>query len=116
MDARSKLTKIYTWYSDRVAYFLGKLNAIPEGNGTLLDHTLVVWASEIGKGNNHSFQKIPVVLAGGLGGSVATGRYLQYANVEHNRLLVMLCRAMGLAQTQTFGTTDKGTGSLAGFA
>jgi len=116
MVARDKLTKIYTWYADRFAYFLGKLDAIPEGNGTLLDNTLVVWSSEIGKGNNHSFSKLPVVLAGGLGGKVTTGRYLQYSNVAHNRLLVAICHAMGLDQVQKFGSTDQGTGSLEGFA
>jgi len=56
------------------------------------------------------------VLAGGLGGKVATGRYLQYSNVAHNRLLVALCHAMGLDQMQKFGSTDQGTGSLEGFA
>jgi hypothetical protein len=116
MVAKEKLTKIYTWYADRFAYFLGKLDAIPEGNGTLLDNTLVVWSSEVGKGNNHSFSKLPVVLAGGLGGKVATGRYLQYSNVAHNRLLVAICHAMGLDQVQKFGSTDQGTGSLEGFA
>ncbi len=113
--ARDKLTKIYTWYADRFAYFLGKLDAIPEGNGTLLDNTLVVWSSEIGKGNNHSFSKLPVVLAGGIGGKVVTGRYLVYDNVPHNRLLVAMCHAMGLDQVQKFGSTDQGMGSLNGF-
>jgi hypothetical protein len=113
--ARDKLTKIYTWYADRLAYFLGNLDAIPEGNGSLLDNTLVVWSTEVGKGNTHSFSKLPVVLAGGLGGAVTTGRYLQYNNVPHNRLLVALCHAMGLAQVQKFGSTDQGTGSLDGF-
>jgi hypothetical protein len=113
--ARDKLTKIYTWYADRFAYLLGKLDAIPEGNGTLLDNTLVVWSSEIGKGNNHSFSKLPVVLAGGIGGKVMTGRYLVYNNVEHNRLLVAMCHAMGLDQVQKFGSTDVGMGSLNGF-
>jgi hypothetical protein len=113
--ARDKLTKIYTWYADRLAYFLAKLDAIPEGNGTVLDNTLVVWSSEVGKGNNHSFSKLPVVLAGGLGGAVVTGRYLQYNNVPHNRLLVALCHAMGLDQVQKFGSTDQGMGSLDGF-
>jgi hypothetical protein len=114
--AKDKLTKIYTWYADRFAYFLGKLDAIPEGNGTVLDNTLVVWSSEIGKGNNHSFSKLPVVLAGGAAGKVTTGRYLVYDNVPHNRLLVAMCHAMGLDQVQKFGSTDQGMGSLNGFA
>ena len=113
-DAQASLTKIYTWYAERIAYFLSKLASIPEGNGTVLDNTLVVWGSEIGKGNTHSFEKIPFVLAGGAAGNLRTGRYLQYQNVEHNRLLVSICQLMGLPNVQTFGSTDAGTGPLPG--
>jgi hypothetical protein len=112
--ARDQLTKIYTWYAERIAAFLDKLAAIPEGDGTLLDHTLVVWGSEVGKGNNHSFDRIPFVLAGGCGGKLVMGRYLTYDGVPHNRLLVSLCQLLGLDGVTTFGTTDQGSGPLAG--
>ena len=111
--ARAKLTKIYGWYADRFAYFLDLLAAIPEGNGSLLDNCLVVWGSEIGKGNNHSFGRVPFVLAGGAAGRLRTGRYLQYDNVDHNRLLVSICQLMGV-DVDTFGKTDAGRGPLPG--
>jgi hypothetical protein len=115
MTARAELTKIYTWYSEMFAKFLGKLDAIPEGNGTMLDNSLVVWGSELGKGNSHSFEKMPFVVAGGAAGKLKTGRYLQYNGVEHNRLLVSVGQLMGLPEMQTFGSTDKNSGALAGF-
>jgi hypothetical protein len=113
---RANLTKIYTWYADRFARFLDRLAAVKEGNGTLLDKTLVVWGSELGKGNNHSFDRVPFVTAGGCGGGVRTGRFLEYpAGTPHNRLLVSMCHAMGRADIETFGATDTGRGPLPGF-
>jgi hypothetical protein len=113
--AKAELTKIYTWYSEMFGKFLGKLDAIPEGNGTMLDNSLVVWGSELGKGNSHSFEKMPFVVAGGAAGKLKTGRYLQFNGVEHNRLLVSLAQLMGVADLDKFGTTDTKTGNLSGF-
>ena len=100
--SRADLTKIYTWYAERIARLLDQLAAVEEGEGTLLDNTLVVWGSELGKGNSHAFERVPFVLAGGAGGALPTGRYLQFAGVPHNRLLVSICRAMGLSDLDQF--------------
>jgi hypothetical protein len=53
------------------------------------------------------------VLAGGAAGRLRTGRYLQYENVDHNRLLVSICQLMGV-NVDTFGKTDVGRGPLPG--
>jgi hypothetical protein len=115
-SARADLTKIYTWYAEMFAKFLDKLAAIPEGNGSMLDNSLVVWGSELGKGNSHSFDKMPFVTAGGAGGKLQTGRYLQFSGVEHNRLLVSVAQLLGVTEMQKFGSTDTGSGGLPGFA
>jgi Protein of unknown function (DUF1552) len=115
MNAKAELTKIYTWYAEMFGKFLGKLDAIPEGGGTMLDNSLVVWGSELGKGNSHSFEKMPFVVAGGAAGKLKTGRYLQYDAVEHNRLLVSVGQLMGVSDMQKFGSTDTNTGALSGF-
>ncbi len=109
-----KITAINTWYAEQVKALLDALAAIPEGDGTVLDNTLVVWGNELSRGNSHGNRPIPFVLAGGGGGALQMGRYLQYDNVPHNRLLVSLCHAMGLTDQQTFGNTDSGSGGLAG--
>lgn len=113
--ANDELTKIYTWYAERFAYFLDQLAAVPEGDGTLLDNCLVVWGSELGKGNTHSFDNVPFVVAGGAAGQLTGGRYLTFDGVPHNRLLVSVCQLMGLDAVQTFGSTDQGVGPLSGF-
>ncbi len=110
------LTKIYTWYADRFARLLDRLASVKEGNGTMLDNTLVVWGSEIAKGNTHSFQRVPFITAGGCGGAVKTGRFLEYGDlVPHNRLLVAMAHAMGVPSIETFGSTDDGRGPLERF-
>ena len=115
MTAKAELTKIYTWYAEMFGKFLDKLDAIPEGNGTMLDNSLVVWGSELGKGNSHSFEKMPFVVAGGAAGKLKTGRYLQFNGVEHNRLLVSMAQLMGVPEIDKFGSTDTKTGNLTGF-
>jgi hypothetical protein len=112
--AIAKLTKINTWYAGQLAYLLQKLSEIPEGDGTLLDNSVVLWCNELGRGNSHTRKKVPWVLAGGAGGSLQTGRYLKYPDgTPHNRLHVSLCNAFGI-QTDTFGNPQFGTGPLPG--
>jgi hypothetical protein len=113
-NAMSQLTKINTWYAEQFAYLLGKLDSIPEGDGTLLDNTVVLWCNELGRGNSHTRKKIPWVLAGGGGGALKTGRFLKFPDgTSHTHLLVSLCNAFGI-DTQTFGNPDHGTGPLTG--
>jgi hypothetical protein len=115
--AWDKVAKIQTWYADRFAHLLDLLDAIPEAGGkTLLDNCCVVWGSELGTGNSHSFKSTPFVVAGGAASAFATGRYLEYGEkLDHNRLLVSICHAFGLTQVDTFGNTDVGHGPLPGF-
>jgi hypothetical protein len=111
--AWEKVIAIRVWYAEKFASLLDKLAAVPEGGGTLLDNTLVVWGTELGTANTHSFKSTPFVVAGGAG-MMNMGRYLEYnESVQHNRLLVAICNAMGLADVSTFGNTDNGTGPLA---
>ncbi|MEM9462428.1 MAG: DUF1552 domain-containing protein [Myxococcota bacterium] len=108
-----KITQINTWYAEQVKYLLDGLAAIPEGDGSVLDNTLVVWGNELSRGNSHGSRPIPFVLLGGAGGRLQMGRYLSYNDVEHNRLLVSLCHVMGL-EDDSFGDTDGGSGGLPG--
>jgi hypothetical protein len=64
-DKLKWFTKADTWYMEEWAYFLGKLKAIQEGDGTLLDHTLVAYGSSGGSINAHHNHHLPTILAGG---------------------------------------------------
>ena len=78
----------------------------------MLDNSLVVWGSELGKGNTHSFEKMPFIVAGGAAGKLQTGRYLQFDGIEHNRLLVSMAQLMGVSDMQTFGGTRQEHGAI----
>jgi hypothetical protein len=80
--AYAALTTIDTWEVSQLAYLIGKLKAIPEGNGTMLDNTTVFFSSEIANGAQHNHDNLPVVLAGRGGGAITTGRHLLLANPQ----------------------------------
>ena len=112
-SAQEKLTRINAWYAEQVAYLAQRLAETPEpdGQGTLLDNTVIVWTNELGKGNSHTLDNIPFVLVGG-GLGLKTGRSLKYPTVAHNRLLMSLAHGMGHRVTK-FGNPDLcGDGSL----
>lgn len=116
--AQENLTKINVWYAEQLAYLLGKLDAVREGDRTLLDNTVVLWCNEVGKGNNHAHRDLPFLLAGSCGGHFRTGRFVDYqagggAGHPHNNLLVSLAQAMGTRDT-TFGDPAHCTGPLPG--
>ena len=114
-DTQEKLTQIDTWYSQQLAYLMTAMSKIPEGgNGkTMLDHTLIFWCNELSRGNVHSHDHMPFVLAGGAGGALRTGRFLSYSkSVSHNNLLVSCMNAMGVPGS-TFGDPAFCTGPLA---
>lgn len=111
-EARAWMTNVYAWYAEMLAHLALRLDGIedPQG-GTMLDNTIIVWGTEIAKGNTHSWQDMPFVVVGGGGGSLVTDRFLRYGGQNHCRLLVSLCNAMGLDVT-TFGGFDDGAGPL----
>ncbi|MFG0262521.1 MAG: DUF1552 domain-containing protein [Novipirellula sp. JB048] len=113
--AYEKLIKINTWYGEQVAFLAKRLAETPEpdGSGSLLDNTTIVWTNELGKGNSHTRNNIPFVLIGG-GLGFDTGRALKFDRVAHNRLLLSFAEAMGYP-TKTFGNPDYcGEGALTG--
>jgi len=117
-SAQEKLTKINTWYAGEIAHLAKRLAETPEpgADGSLLDHTTIVWTNELGEGNSHSRNDIPWVLVGG-GLGFATGRALEFSGVPHNRFLITLAHAMGHTSLVRFGNPDHcGEGPLTGLA
>lgn len=111
LESQSALVTRSQWYAERLANLLAALDAIPEGEGTALDHSVVVWGNELGLGNAHTLTDIPFVVAGSAGGYLRTGRYLRYAGVAHNQLWVAMLNAMGI-EANAFGHPDYSSGAL----
>jgi hypothetical protein len=94
--AVEKLVKINKWFCEEIAYFAKKLRDTPEpnGQGSMLDNTLLVWTNELGKGNSHTLDNIPFVMVGGNLGWKA-GRSLKFPRIAHNRLLMAMAHGFG---------------------
>jgi len=72
------LAKINNYHVQMFAYFLDKLQNIPDGDGSLLDHTILLYGTGISDGNLHFHLDLPMVVAGGAAGHLKGGRHLQY--------------------------------------
>ncbi|HTA21316.1 MAG TPA: DUF1552 domain-containing protein [Polyangia bacterium] len=113
-DAASQeaLTQINIWTAQQITTMLDKLAAVTDTDGsTMLDNSLLLWGNELGKGNTHTYQNIPWMLAGGVGGEFRMGRFLQYPSVPHNNMLLSIQNAFGIPGT-TFGDPTCCTGPL----
>ncbi len=77
-DSIEKIAKIDRYYSEQFCYFLKKLKETPEGDGNLLDHSMIVYGGCISDGNRHDHHDLPILLAGKGGNRIQTGRLLEY--------------------------------------
>ncbi len=91
------LLKISLWHMEKFDYLLNRLKSYRDQDGTLLDHTLVLFGSGMGHSDNHTVKRIPMILAGAKG-RLKTGRYLRYAeNQELGRLHLALMKEFGVS-------------------
>ena len=98
------------YHAQLVGKYLGKLKAIPEGDGTLLDNSLLLWGSGMSNPNIHSFDPLPVVLLGGDSGHLKGGRHIVTAEgTPMANLLLSLAHGGGVEREQ-FGDS---TGAVA---
>lgn len=112
-SAQDKLTQMNRYAASRFAMLLDEMKRVPEGDGTLLDHSVVLWVNELGKGNNHEHHDMPLIMAGRLGGFFKKGgRHVVYDRRNTNDLLVTLCRAFGHDEVTTFGIPELCSGPL----
>jgi hypothetical protein len=78
VEKKAKIAKINQWHIEQFAGFLAKLKTMREGNGSVLDNSMIVLGSAIADGDRHSHHDLPVVLAGGGAGALKPGRHVQY--------------------------------------
>ena len=78
-EQMAKLAKLNRHHVEQLAYFMEKLAATPDGDGTLLDQVLIQYGCGISDGNQHLHVNLPVLVAGGAAGAVSGGRHLRVA-------------------------------------
>jgi hypothetical protein len=103
-DAQEKLLRINTWFADELAYLVQKLSDTPEpgADGSMLDHTTVIWTNELGKGNSHTHDNIPFLLVGN-GAGFKMGQCHDFKGAPHNRFLMTLAHSFG-HELKSFGS------------
>jgi hypothetical protein len=79
-EKQAKIAKINHYHMQQFAHFLERLDAVREGDGTLLDNTMIVYGSGISDGNAHNHDDLPIILAGGASAGLVGGRHLRYEN------------------------------------
>ncbi len=94
-DKLEKLTKINTYHVGLMAYFLDKLRSTPDGDGTLLDHSFILYGSCMSNSNLHNHNPLPIFVAGGAAGKMKGGQHIKYPNdtPAANLLLSILDKA-----------------------
>ncbi len=122
---RESLIRINRWHAEQFKHILDRLDAVPEGDGTMLSNTVVLWGNSLDYGG-HSRNAIPWVLAGGEsdrgGPGLRQGRNVVYPKPPntrvvqnpHNNLLVSVANCCGLTNMNTFGEAKFCTGPLSG--
>ena len=99
------LLKISLWHMEKFDYLLNRLKSYRDHNGSLLDHTLVLYGSGMGHSDNHTATRIPTILAGGKG-LIKTGRYVRYSeNQRLGKLHLALLHKFGI-EAESFGSCD----------
>jgi hypothetical protein len=105
------------WLIEQYTSLVKRFKEMPEGNGSMLDNSVLVLTSCMGAAGRHKNYSVPFVLAGGAGGALSTGRYLRYGNYDvsgngdahggetANRMLLSLAHAMGYP-IDVFGNPD----------
>jgi hypothetical protein len=90
-DKSDAYERVSRYYVSQLAYLAGRLAAMPEGDQTVLDHSCLLFLSNMWSGSAHDSSKLPLVTVGSLGGSLETGRVLDYADRgDENRKLCSL--------------------------
>jgi hypothetical protein len=98
---------INRYHVQALTYFLDKLRATPDGDGTLLDHSLILYGSSLSDGNEHNFDPLPVLLAGGASGRLHGGRHLQFApHTPMSNLLLAMLHKLGVEADQLGDSTE----------
>jgi len=92
-----KVTKINSFHIEQFAYFVGKLKATPDGDGTLLDRMMVVYGSGLADGNQHTHNDLPVAIVGAGNGALRPGRHVRYPKeTPMTNLYVAMLDHMGI--------------------
>jgi hypothetical protein len=107
-DNKARFALLNRYHVSLFAYFLDKLHAVPDGDGTLLDNSLILYGSGMSDGNAHDHDPLPVVLAGRAGGALEGNRHLvQAPQTPMSNLLLTLLDKVGCREERFGDSTER---------
>jgi hypothetical protein len=90
-----------------IPYFLERLNAIPDADGSLLDNTVLLYGSSMGDSNQHNHRRVPFFIVGKAGGAIAGGRHYKAANqTPLADVMLGILHALGMDDVKEFGDSE----------
>ncbi len=100
-DSTDDYERVTRYYVSQFAYLASRLDQMPEGDGTVLDNSCLLFINNMWSGSKHDSTKVPLLMAGGLGDTIETGRVLDYGNESDDErklcsLYLSLMQRMGL--------------------
>ena len=102
-ENQDRFAVLNRYHVSLLAHLLGKLQSIPDGDGTLLDHSMVLYGSAMSDGNQHNHGPLPIILAGGASGALKGGRHIRHAkDTTMSNLLLAMLDKLGVP-TEKFG-------------
>jgi hypothetical protein len=102
-----KVARINRYHMQLFADFVGKLARTEDGDGSLLDHSMILYGSGLSDGDHHVHINLPVMLAGGACGTIRTGRHVIVAKTPINNLYVSMLDRMGVPVESLGDSTGK---------
>jgi hypothetical protein len=101
------MAKINTYHTTLFAYYLEKLRSTADGDGSLLDHVMILYGAGISDSNAHDHSNLPVLLVNGSAGARKGGRHLKYAGEPLANLLVTILDRLGLPVERIASSTGR---------
>lgn len=103
---KAKIRQINIFHTQQLAYFLEKLDTMPEADGSLLDHSMIVYGSGNADGDSHSHHDLPILLAGNGCGTIKSGRHIRYSKeTPLNNLWLSMLNRTGIHLTELGDST-----------
>ena len=106
-DKIVNFARLNTFHVSLIPYFLERLNAIPDGDGSLLDNTVLLYGSSMGDSNQHNHRRVPFFIVGKAGGAIAGGRHYKAANqTPLANVMLGVLHALGTDDVKEFGDSE----------
>jgi hypothetical protein len=103
-----EFAQINNYHAKMLAYLLDRLKKTPDGDGTLLDHSMILYGSSMSNSNQHDHDPLPILLAGGASGQLKGGRHLKYApHTPMSNLLLTMLNKLGIPADKHGDSTGK---------